>query len=365
MNVIMRKKGIYLLLSVVILFFGCKKVIEPEPITVDGIVTVVFPPQEDSLTSFFASWILEVTVNGNSVFYTPLYDAPSPWSPNYEVSLTLEAGSDRIFTVYGLDPSLSILWWAQKRVDLLPKEEFDVGLSMIPAGEGSASHIVVFRDDLSWNANTIEEVLQEEGLTYGSDSNQYEIKGSGDFSSILSILDPETDMMIIAADQEQSFYDNYRANQGDIEEFVKRGGGLFFEAVDRGFHNGSISDAGIVFPGVVELDPQYSYEDYNTVFNLHYSLTQGIPRPDSVHGNLASHGTFLFLWPVSQTFTRGTTSGDETLVLYPYSAGWVMLSTQPLEFNYAMRRGQHDDRKYAIGLLLPRILRLFLGRPLT
>jgi hypothetical protein len=356
----MKKKGIFLLLSVTILVSGCKKVIDPEPPTVEGIVTVAFPPLEDSLTSLFAIWVIQVTVNGNVVFEVgePAPD-PSFW-PNVDVPLTLEAGSDRIFTAYGLDQSFSVLWWAQKKVYLPEKEEIDVNLSLIPAGFGSASHIVVFRDTLSWNANTIEEIFSEEGIT-----NVYEMKTSSDFSSVLTDLDPDNDMIIIAADQEQPFYDNYAASQGDIEEFVAKGGVLFFEAVDRGFHNGSINDAGIEFPWFVELNSQYSFEDFNAVFNLDYILTRDLPRPDSVHGNLASHGSFRFLSPNAQTFTSGTSAGNATLVLYPYFAGWVLLSTQPLEFNYAQRRGQHDDRKYAIGLLLPRIIRFFLGKSVT
>jgi hypothetical protein len=359
MNV-MKKKGIFLLLSVTLLVFGCKKVIDPPPKIVEGIVTISFPPLEDSLTSLFAVWAVQVSVNGTEV--STIFDiAPDPslW-PNTEEQLTLEAGSDRIFTAYGLDPTSSVLWWAQKKVDLPEKEEFDVKLTLVPAGLGSASHFVVFRDTLSWDANTIEEIFWEEGIT-----NEYEIKTSSEFSSVLTDLDPDNDMIIIAADQEQSFYDNYAASLGDIAEFVARGGVLFFEAVDRGFNNGSINDADIIFPGFVQLEAQYSFEDYNTVFNRNFTLTRDLPRPDSVHGNLASHGSFRFLSPNTQTFTSGTAAGNATLVLYPYLAGWVLLSTQPLEFNYAQRRGQHDDRMYAIGLLLPRIIRFFLGKSVT
>lgn len=361
-----RQKVFFLFWITLIIALGCQKVIEEKPKIVTGEVTIVFPDTSEPLTALLKEYFLVVTVEGKVLFSSDTILAPTPIVPSEPIkNISLEAGNKRVFTTYGVSSGGIPLWWAQKIVDLPVKEDIKVKLSMVSAGFGAASHIAIFRDDLSWDANTIEEVLAEEGITQGTGTHQYEIFTSDKFSSVLGLLSPETDMMIIAADQEQVFYDNYAANRVDIEEFVIRGGVLFWEAVDKGFHNGSITGAGIFFPGPVFLDFEYEFEDYNTVVNLDYPLTENLPRPDSIHGNKASHGNFVNFLSGIQVLTRGVPSGDETLELYPWGVGWVILSAQPLEFNYAQRRGQPNDRDYAIGLLLPRIIRFFFGRPVT
>jgi len=198
-------------------------------------------------------------------------------------------------------------------------------------------------------------MLAREGFTPGTGEDEYEILGSAAFDTVT--LTPGRDLVIIANDQPQSFYNAYAANQQKFNDFVLAGGIMFWEACDHGWNSGSILDAGITFPGGVTVDPVYVYDYYNYLANPDYELLQGLP--DTLYGTYASHETFSNLPEGAQIFTYGVQTQKPTLVLYSYGLGWVLVTGQPLEYCYERLPEQ------TVGLLLPRIVKFILGKEIT
>jgi hypothetical protein len=76
--------------------------------------------------------------------------------------------------------------------------------------------------------------------------------------------------------------------------------------------------------------------------------------PDTLLGNYASQEVFSGL-PGGALVYITDFDGAPSLVGFAIGEGWVILSGQPLEYNY--------DRRdtYNIGLLLPQLIRFLLG----
>jgi hypothetical protein len=219
----------------------------------------------------------------------------------------------------------------------------------------SGRHIVIFRDVLPWQNIQIENLITQYGFTQGSGQNQYEILPSTSMAT--TPLIPDTTFVIISNSQDQTFYDNYAANNVRFGMFVNEGGSMFWEACDNGWYNddettvgGSMNSAGVVIPGGIT--PNLDYDYYNYLVNPNLLLVSGLP--DTLYNNYASHESFTNL-PVGTTiYTINSLQGLPTLIEYKYGHGWMMVTGQPLEHGYYMNN--------TLGLLFPRVVSYVLGQ---
>lgn len=221
----------------------------------------------------------------------------------------------------------------------------------VGGGAGDATNVIVFRDVEPWRSNATIAVLELLGFQEGeSGRDTYRVLPSADMATASMV--PGRDLVIISNDQPQNFYDAYAAVQYRFDSFAFSGGALLWGACDRGWASGSMGQAGVVLPANVRLTSEYDH--WNFVPNPGLPLVVGLP--ESMSHYYASHGSFDWLPTGSVVYTVDS-EARPTLVEYNHGAGWVMLTAQPLEFQFdrpSGDAGMHD--------LLPRIVAHFTGR---
>jgi hypothetical protein len=223
----------------------------------------------------------------------------------------------------------------------------------VGGGEESAEHIVIFRDVVPWAPEVppiLDEMLEVLELVPGEGPKHFEIVGSDEMGSFP--LTPGDDLVIIQSDQTQAFYDAYAANQVRFLQFVQNGGTIFWEACDLGWHDGSIDLAGIVLPGAVTLHARDTW--YNFVSLPGAPLVEGLP--DLLYGQFASH-EYIANLPDGATVYAADDAGGPTLVEFGYGDGWVIMTTQPLEWNFY--------NNWSCGQVMPHVVTYVLGMPLV
>lgn len=223
----------------------------------------------------------------------------------------------------------------------------------VGGGAGTANHVKLFQDNLPWNSNSMVTMLETLGFTAGTGPNTYEIINSSRMDSVP--LTPGKDLVIIANDQNQTFYNNYAAVQVRFTNFVYMGGSLFWEACDQGWARGSMVTAGVVLPGNLVTDFDYDYN--NHVSNPDLPIVAGLPS--TLDHNYASHESFSNL-PDGTTVYCVNEDQEPTLVEFNLGGGWIIITGQPLEHQYDHIYGSPDMEK-----LLPRIVAYFTGKPFT
>ncbi|MCP4580270.1 MAG: hypothetical protein GY839_01535 [candidate division Zixibacteria bacterium] len=341
-------RNIYLLiiLSVVILL-GCTSDKQVDPVHEDNVLITLNFPDDPLLESVIS---LKVTVSS--------LDISEPFSDSLAInaipdslaiiSTYAPAGEDRLFTMHLYQADGTIAFWTNYTEDVPEEGNLEFAVSVVQAAAGSASRIKIFRDNLPWDSEALDNMLAELGITFGAEDNQYVALSSSTLDTV-TLIGGE-DLMIIANDQAQEFYNNYAIYQTKINAFVYNGGTLFWEACDLGWAQGSIEQAGIDLPENIEITA--GYESYNYLTSSLWQLTAGL---DSVlFGTYASHEGFRNL-PSGAVIYTIDSRGLPTLVSYSYGTGWVIVSGQPLE--YAYDRGDSLNT----GSLLPRIIRFVLG----
>jgi hypothetical protein len=222
----------------------------------------------------------------------------------------------------------------------------------VGGSEETASHIVILRDEIPWSPTVpaiLDQMLEVMGLEEGPGANEYEVVGSSELITL--DLTPGEDLVIVQSDQPQAFYDAYADAQLLLSRFVRAGGTIFWEACDLGAHGGSISGAGIELPGAVSLRPYQTW--YNYVALPGAPIVEGLP--EELYGQYASHSTVNGL-PDGATVYIENDEGDATLVEFGYGSGWVIMTTQPLEWNF-----YHD---LTSGRVMPHVVSYVLGLPL-
>jgi hypothetical protein len=261
---------------------------------------------------------------------------------------TLDEGSGRIFDAKLISDDGRILFRTSRMADVPSDWLLVVEMTFHQTGFGAGSTVRVFRDDLPWESMALDSVLSAAGLTLGQATDQYQINQSATMNEIN--MNPGTDLVIISNDQPQSFYDNYAANQSRFDDFVRDGGTILWCACDMGWNYGSIADAGLTLPGAVDVN--YSLDQVNIITDSDYALLGGLA--DTLNGNYASQEYFDNLPYGSITYLTDP-DRHPTMIAYEYGDGWVILSGQPLEYNY--------DRKdlYSMGYMLPALIRFLLG----
>lgn len=222
----------------------------------------------------------------------------------------------------------------------------------VGGGAGTANHVKLFQDNLPWSNNSMVTMLQNLGFTEGTGPNKYEIIPSSQMATVT--LTPGKDLVIIANDQNQTFYNNYSASQVRFTNFVYMGGSLFWEACDEGWADGSIADAGIILPG--NLTITFGFDNWNYIPNPNLPLVAGLPT--SLDHNYASHESFSNL-PDGTTIYCVDQSNRPTLIELNLGGGWIIVTGQPLEHQYQNVYGAPDMEK-----LLPRIVSYFTGKAL-
>lgn len=219
----------------------------------------------------------------------------------------------------------------------------------VGGGAGTATHIKLFRDDLPWDSNAMIVALEEFGFTEGKGAHTYEIIDSTRMDT--APLIPGEDLVIISNDQDQDYYNNYAASQIRFRNFVHTGGSMFFGACDRGWADGSITEAEIILPGNITITDEA--DRTNFVVQFGFPLVDGLPK--TLDGYYASHENFTNLPDGTIVYCQDTTE-RATLIEFNLGGGWMIVTGQPLEWGYDRR----DE--YSIGLLLPRVISHFTGR---
>jgi hypothetical protein len=236
-----------------------------------------------------------------------------------------------------------------------PKHLNDTVVHAVNVGgsEETASHIVILRDEVPWSPTVppiLDQMLTVMGITEGEGPGEYEIVGSDELATLE--LTPGEDLVIVQSDQPQAFYSAYAHAQVLISRFVAGGGTVFWEACDLGAHGGSIADAGIVMPGAVTLRRYQTW--YNYVMLPGAPIVEGLP--DELYGQYASHSGISDL-PDGATVYVEDDQGAATLVEFGYGSGWVIMTTQPLEWNF-----YHN---LSSGRVMPHVVSYVLGLPLV
>jgi len=256
-------------------------------------------------------------------------------------------GTEELITVAAYDEDGNLLLTGKTEYN----GEANVYIDLEFAGVGTATHIIILQDVLPWSTTAMTDMLEAEGFSEGTGEYEYEIVTSSEFY----LLDPNpiTDLVIVANDQTQEFYDSLALYDDVINEFAYYGGVLLWEVCDNGWNGGDITLASIELPAGIDINLQYEYN--NAVAMPEHPLFEGLS--DTIAGNYASHEYFTNLPEGTLVLMNGTDSNSPTLVIYPYGAGIVFMTGQPLEHGYAYG--------YDIGELLPRLVKLILGRDIT
>ena len=223
----------------------------------------------------------------------------------------------------------------------------------VGGSEENATHIVIFRDAVPWEDELppiLDQMLEVMEFTVGPGPDQYQVVSSAEMDTFL--LTPGEDLVIIQSDQPQSFYDEYAANQVRFMQFVSLGGTMLWAACDLGWHGGSIGTAGIVLPGAVVLEPYETW--YNYVSLPGAPIVEGLPS--LLYGQYASHAGIGNL-PDGATVYVVDDAEQPTLVEYDYGSGWVIMTTEPLEWNF-----YHN---WTAGGVMPHVVSYVLGIPLV
>ncbi len=219
------------------------------------------------------------------------------------------------------------------------------------AGAGVANHIIIFQDVNPWSSTAMIDMLDENGFDEGTGENEYEFVTSDEFDGVE--LSPFNDLVIIANDQTQTFYDELAKVDDEINSFIHSGGTILWEVCDNGWNNGDIVTAGIELPDNVNINLQFEYN--NTIEQPDHKMFEDISG--ELYNNYASHEYLTNLPDETNILMSGSDSGEPTLVIYPYGGGLVFMTGQPLEHAYSEGN--------TMGTILPRLIKLILGEEIT
>ena len=336
-----------IIISLVLFIFACAN----NDKSVNGgddnvVITLQYP--DDPLVEDIVSYKVMVTATDLA---TPL-EKIATITPEIGAADTITGysteGADRIFTVYFYNQDGSPLFWGYHTTSV-PTDNVMFDISIAQAASGAATRIKIFRDNLPWNSSALDNILSDFGLTLGWGDEQFQIISSSAIDTVT--LSVGVDLVIIANDQSQEFYDNYHTSQEKIESFVRNGGVILWEACDLGWARGSIEEAGINLPGGIDMVS--GYETRNYVTSSLWKMTEGL---DSViTGNYASHEGFINLPDESLVYMIDGRYLP-TLACYSYGIGWVIVTGQPLEYSY-----DHGSDS-STSAILPRIIEHVIGQ---
>jgi len=187
----------------------------------------------------------------------------------------------------------------------------------------AAATVLLLKDVNPWNSTANEQILTANGISY-------DVKGSADLAALdLSVYQ----VVIVASDQTQAFYDTLAANEAALAAYVAAGGTLQFGAGAWGWNGGDAS--AVTLPGGAAISQRYEYDNYITLPD--HPVVAGVPNPFS--GSYASHAAFSGVpGPSNLIAFTGAAAGAPgwapTLVEYEYGNGCVLALGQTLEYGY-------------------------------
>jgi len=188
----------------------------------------------------------------------------------------------------------------------------------VPPKTMNGAQVAIFKDVNAWDYPANEAILGNLGVAY-------DVYNSGSFGIDLSGYQ----LVIVASDQPQSFYDVFDANLGNIDSYVSDGGVLQFNGCDNGWQDGFWAS----LPGGVTHEIAVYY--YNYVVEPGHPIVEGVPT--EIYGTQASLDHFTNLYPGTTVICIDEVDAPTTIE-YNYGAGTIIASGQCLE--YAWGRGE-------------------------
>ncbi|KKN39428.1 hypothetical protein LCGC14_0743540 [marine sediment metagenome] len=189
--------------------------------------------------------------------------------------------------------------------------------------------IAIFRDRFPWQGapyghNVTEPILVANGISY-------DIYNSSDMGIV--DLSPYQ-KVIINSDQTQAFYDRLAANTTWFESYVSNGGFLLISACDWAW-GVSYWDEANLWPGGFNRTHIY-FNTVNISLSWHPVLfNPNLVEDDELDGwNSASHGYFIDYPSNANEILIDPTTGNPVLIEFKYGDGFIVTSTQPLEWNH-------------------------------
>ncbi len=199
----------------------------------------------------------------------------------------------------------------------------------IPA---SNANVLLIQDSIPWDVNNIPKLLTkmtQDGYISGWSQTSTTRIGSVDLSSY--------DVILIANDQTTATYNQLRALNDALTDFVIGGGTLIYGACDHGWSAGDISYD--IFDGIKKTD---FYSMHNYIVDTMHPIVTGALTDDKaltnelLQGTYCSHSGFLASsLPAGYNIILQDGQGNATLVEYPQGAGRVILSGLTWEFYYS------------------------------
>ena len=218
----------------------------------------------------------------------------------------------------------------------------------VSGGDETATHIIILQDVLPWDTPAMTDLLSDAGFSEADFGDMtFEIVPSLEMRTVE--LNPDQDLVIIANDQPQSFYNAYAETQIRFNNFVNNGGSLLWGACDEGWSEGSILEAGINLPGNIDIQYNNCYNNYTT--DAESPLISDFPY--ETYHNFASHEGFINL-PLNASVYLEDELGNATLMEYNLGSGWIIISGNTYDHQYV-----YSSNEFAT--LLPSLISHFTG----
>lgn len=217
------------------------------------------------------------------------------------------------------------------------------GYGPVPLATGAGLHsaasadMAVFMDLAPWGRTSIPDALTNLGLT----ADYYS-------SSDMGVIDlTPYPKVVIPSDQPQAFYDAFHTHHAWLESYVASGGVVELHAATLGWHAGKWPAAEII--GGIIYTP---FEGDNVVIVLPGDMLMTTPHAitqASLQGWWWSYHGRLALPPGSTTVVSDP-SGNPLLGYVPYGSGYIVVSSQTLEWGYADYNSDLLENVLAMGV---------------
>ncbi len=191
-------------------------------------------------------------------------------------------------------------------------------------------NVLILKNSDAWGSPTIESTLQAMNITYT-------VMSSSELQNVTTAeLVKNYDMIIIASDQSQTFYNEIGPQMGKLEDYVRAGRTLEIHAANWGWSGGLWTTT---LPRNVTIVRSYSNRDYVTANNT------------TLYSSYASHGYLANLPADAEIVTVQAPSGTPdysrpSTAIYPLGSGRIFITGLTIEYSVA-RKGADWKRFYA------------------
>lgn len=205
----------------------------------------------------------------------------------------------------------------------------------VRVSKGDAVSVLLVQTSLPWESTADTDVLDQIGFAHDvADMPAVVTMG------VAGLL--QYDIVLIANDQVQEFYDLYAQSVDLFDEYVQQGGSLVFFAASNGWALGQLNAP---LPGNVVVVPYVGvgngYAYYNYIADLSdpvvaAALSDGIPLSnDDLYSTACSHGWFAesSLPANTKVVFREADRGHPTAIRYRLGSGFVFASTNTWEYH--------------------------------